>query len=220
MKDVKNVPCYPINLQISRQPCMVVGGGSVAERKVAALLAAGGVVTIVSPYLTKLLTLLVEEKAIIHIARAYQQGDVNGFFIVICATDNGEVNKLIAEEGMSVGALVNVTDAPELGNFSVPSQISHGDLLLTISTGGKSPVLAKRLREELEERYGPEYGIYLELVAKARTQIKKQLSTAKEREAFWRKTLDQEVIVLLKEGKIKEAEAKINNAIGCSGTQS
>ena len=220
MKDVKNVPCYPINLQISRQPCMVVGGGSVAERKVAALLAAGGVVTIVSPYLTKLLTSLVEEKAIIHISRAYQQGDVNGFFIVICATDNSEVNKLIAEEGMSVGALVNVTDAPELGNFSVPSQISHGDLLLTISTGGKSPVLAKRLREELEERYGPEYGIYLELVAKARTQIKKQLSTAKEREAFWRKTLDQEVIVLLKEGKIKEAEAKINNAIGCSGTQS
>lgn len=220
MKDVKNVPCYPINLQISRQPCMVVGGGSVAERKATALLAAGGVVTIVSPYLTKLLTLLVEEKAIIHIARAYQQGDVNDFFIVICATDNGEVNKLIAEEGMSVGALVNVTDAPELGNFSVPSQISHGDLLLTISTGGKSPALAKRLREELEERYGPEYGIYLELVAKARAEIKKQFSTAKEREAFWRKTLDQEVIVLLKEGKIKEAEAKINNAIGCSGTQS
>ncbi len=220
MKDVKNVSCYPINLQISRQPCMVVGGGSVAERKVAGLLEAGGVVTIVSPYLTESLTALVEEKTIIHIARAYQQGDVNGFFIVICATDNGEVNKLVAEEGMSVGALVNVADAPELGNFSVPSQISHGDLLLTISTGGKSPALAKRLREELEERYGPEYGIYLELVAKARTEIKKRFSTAKERETFWRKTLDREVIILLKEGKIKEAEAKINNAIGCSGTQS
>ncbi|MCC5467052.1 bifunctional precorrin-2 dehydrogenase/sirohydrochlorin ferrochelatase [Pelosinus sp. Bkl1] len=220
MKDVKNVPCYPINLQIDGRSCMVVGGGSVAQRKVGALLAAGGMVTVVSPALTKQLASLVEDKSIIHIARSYQQGDVNGFFIVICATDSNAVNKWAAEEGMGAGALVNVTDAPELGNFSVPSQISHGDLLLTISTGGKSPALAKKLREELEERYGPEYGIYLELVAKAREQIKEQLSTVKERESFWRRTLDQEVIILLKEGKIKEAEAKIKNAIGCTRTQS
>jgi precorrin-2 dehydrogenase/sirohydrochlorin ferrochelatase len=214
------MPCYPINLQISRQPCMVVGGGNVAERKVTALLAAGGVVTIVSPNLTSYLTALAKDKTIIHVARAYQQGDIKDCFIVICAADDPKVNQLAAEDGRSAGALVNVADAPELGNFSVPSQISHGDLLLTISTGGKSPALAKRLREELGERYGPEYGIYLELVAKAREKIKKRLSTAKERECFWRKTLDQEVIILLKEGKIKEAEAKINNAIGCSGTQS
>lgn len=218
MKDVKNVPYYPINLQISHQPCMVVGGGSVAERKVMGLLAAGGMVTVLSPYLTNNLAVLLEEQKITHIARTYQQGDVKGYFIVICATDNNLVNQLAAAEGRSFGSLVNVADAPELGNFSVPSQISHGDLLLTISTGGKSPALAKKLREQLEEQYGPEYGIYLELVAKARAQIKRQLSTAKEREAFWRETLDQEVIILLKAGKIKEAEAKINNAIGCSRT--
>jgi len=140
--------------------------------------------------------------------------------VVICTTDNGPVNKMVAEEGIRLDILVNVADAPELGNFSVPSQISHGDLLFTISTGGKSPALAKKLREELGERYGPEYGIYLELVAKVRAQMKTRLSTAKEREAFWRETLDQEVIILLKEGKIEEAEAKIKNAISCSGTQS
>jgi len=220
MKDVKNVSCYPINLQLSHQPCVVVGGGSVAERKVAGLLAAGGTVTVLSPHLSKNLVALVEGKEITHVARNYQQGDVKGFFIIICATDDNRVNKLIAEEGRSLGALVNVADAPELGNFTVPSQISHGDLLFTISTGGKSPALAKKLREELEAQYGPEYGIYLELVAKARKQIKKRLSTVKERELFWRRTLDQEVIILLKAGRIKEAEAKINNAIGCSGTQS
>ncbi len=218
MKDVKNVPYYPINLQISHQPCVVVGGGSVAERKVMGLLAAGGMVTVLSPYLTNNLAVLLEEKKITHIARTYQQGDVKGYFIVICATDNKLVNQLAAAEGRSLGSLVNVADAPGLGNFSVPSQISHGDLLLTISTGGKSPALAKKLREQLEEQYGPEYGIYLELVAKARAQIRRQLSTAKERETFWRETLDQEVIILLKAGKIKEAEAKINNAIGCSRT--
>jgi precorrin-2 dehydrogenase/sirohydrochlorin ferrochelatase len=195
MKDVKNVPYYPINLQISHQPCIVVGGGSVAERKVAGLLAAGGTVTVLSPHLTKNLAELVEEKKITHVAQTYQHGDVKGYFIVICATDNSLVNQLIAEEGRSLGTLVNVADAPELGNFSVPSQIAHGDLLLTVSTGGKSPALAKKLREELEAQYGPEYGIYLELVAKARAKIKKQLSTVKEREAFWRKNLDQEVII-------------------------
>lgn len=220
MKDVKNVPYYPINLQISHQPCVVIGGGNVAERKVAGLLSAGGTVTVISPQLTGNLAALAEGQKITHIPRTYQHGDSKGFFIIICATDNGPVNQLIAEEGKNLGILVNVADAPELGNFNVPSQISHGDLLLTVSTGGKSPALAKKLREELEELYGPEYGIYLELVAKVRTQIKKQFSTAKEREAFWRQTLDQEVIILLKAGRIKEAEAKINNAIGCSGTQS
>lgn len=220
MKDVKNVPYYPINLQLSHQPCVVIGGGSVAERKVAGLLAAGGEVTVLSPNLTAGLAVLAAEKKIVHIPRNYQQGDVEGFFIIVCATNDSSANQLIAEEGRRLGVLVNVADAPQLGNFSVPSQISHGDLLLTVSTGGKSPALAKRLREELEEQYGPEYGIYLELIAKARAKMKQKLSTAKEREAFWRETLDQEVIILLKSGKIKEAEAKINNAIGCSGTQS
>lgn len=220
MKDVKNVPFYPINLQISRQPCIVVGGGSVAERKVAALLLAGGDVTVLSPRITKGLAILAERKEISHIARSYQQGDVKGFFIIICSTDNPSVNKLVAAEGKELGVLVNVADAPELGNFSVPAQISRGDLLFTISTGGKSPAVAKKLREELGERYGPEYGTYLELVAKVREQIKKELPTTKEREAVWRRTIDQEIISLLKVGKIKEAEAKIYNAISSSGTQS
>ena len=101
---------------------------------------------------------MVREKKLIHIARAYEEGDLAGFFIVICATDNEAVNKLVAEEASKTGALVNVVDAPELGNFSVPSQIARGDLLITISTGGKSPALARRLGEELAERYGPEYG--------------------------------------------------------------
>lgn len=220
MKDVKNVPFYPVNLQINNRACVVVGGGSVAERKVVSLLNAGAVVTVLSPQITQKLTALVEGKTIAHIARNYQQGDVGNFFIVICATNNGLINKKIAEEGSKVGALVNVVDAPELGNFTVPSQVVHGDLLFTVSTGGKSPALAKRLREELAERYGPEYGIYLDLVAKARVQMKKTLQAAKDRETFWRQTIDHEVITLLKEGKIKEAEAKIYHAIGCSRTQS
>ena len=211
---------YPVNLQINNRSCIVVGGGSVAERKVTALLAAGACVTVLSPEVTQKLAALIQNKKVIHIARAYAEGDVTGSFIVICATNNGAVNKLVAEAASKAGALVNVSDAPELGNFNVPSQITHGDLLITISTGGKSPALAKKLGAELAMRYGPEYGTYLDLVSEARSKMKKNMQSPKEREAFWRQTIDQDVINLLKDGKIKEAEAKINNAISCFGTQS
>jgi len=211
---------YPVNLQLSHRSCIVVGGGQVAERKVGSLLVAGAHVTVLSPIVTASLAELIQEQTITHIPRFYQQGDVGNFFIVICATDNRNVNKLIAKEATLAGALVNVADAPELGNFSVPSQITRGDLLITVSTGGKSPALAKMLREELSKEYGPEYGLYLDLIGKARSEMKKSMGSSKEREAFWRQTIDYEVINLLKVGKLKEAEAKINNAIGCSRTQS
>jgi len=214
------VSFYPVNLQIANRLCMVVGGGSVAERKVLGLLSAGACVTVLSPEVTPQLAELIAQKKIIHMDRTYGEGDLAGFFIAICATNNGAVNQLIAQEASKLGILVNVVDAPELGNFSVPSKITHGDLLITISTGGKSPALAKMLRKELAERYGPEYGTYLDLVAVARVKMKKNMQLSKEREAFWRQTIDQESINLLKEGKIQEAEAKINNAIGCFGTES
>lgn len=211
---------YPVNLRLNKQLCMVVGGGSVAERKVKGLLAAEACVTVLSPEVTPQLAELIGQNKLIHINRAYQEGDVAGFFIVICATDNGTINQLVAREASKLGILVNVADAPDLGNFTVPSKIAHGDLLFTVSTGGKSPALAKMLGKELAQQYGPEYGTYLELLAVAREKMKKNMQLSKEREAFWRKTIDQEIINLLKEGKIEEAEAKINNAIGCFRAES
>lgn len=211
---------YPVNLQINNRLCIVVGGGSVAERKVVGLLAAGACVTVLSPEVTPHLAQLIMQNKLIHMNRTYGEGDLAGFFIVICATNNGKVNQLVAAEGNRMGALVNVVDAPQLGNFNIPSTITHGDLLITISTGGKSPALAKMLGKELRERYGPEYGTYLELLAAGRAKMKENMQLSKEREAFWRQTIDQETINLLKEGKIQEAEAKINNAIGCFGVKS
>jgi precorrin-2 dehydrogenase/sirohydrochlorin ferrochelatase len=214
------VSLYPVNLQIRNRLCIVIGGGSVAERKVVALLAADACVTVLSPQVTPYLAELIEKKQLIHLNRTYGEGDLTGFFIAIGATNNGLINKLVAQEANTIGILVNVVDAPELGNFNVPSKITHGDLLITVSTGGKSPALAKMLGQELAQRYGPEYGAYLDLLGTLRTKMKKNMQLSKEREAFWRKTIDQEIINLLKEGKIQEAEAKINNAIGCFGTES
>jgi len=212
--------CYPINLQIAGLPCLVIGGGVVAQRKVRSLLIAGAVVTVVSPDLTADLTNLATEGSICHVDRPYQAGDLQGYVLAICATSNPVVNREAAAEAQERNVLVNVVDAPELGSFSVPAQVVQGNLLLTISTNGLSPALARRLRKELAKTYGPEYGQYLELLAKARFQVKRHLGSAQERGCFWQETLDEEILALLRQGRMKEAEARIDDAIGGIGIKS
>lgn len=211
---------YPVNLQIDGRRCAVVGGGSVAERKVVSLVGTGACVTVFSPELTVCLAEMAASGQIVHVDRPYSQGDLENYFIVICATDNRDINRQAAEEARRAGALVNVADDPEACDFTVPAQVVRGDVLFTVSTGGKSPALARRLREELAGRYGPEYGKYLELVAKARDEIRTRLATSRDREQFWRDTIDNDILALLQQGKIEEAEAKIRNATGCTGAKS
>ncbi|MGE4588012.1 MAG: bifunctional precorrin-2 dehydrogenase/sirohydrochlorin ferrochelatase [Acidaminococcaceae bacterium] len=211
---------YPINLKIAGKSCAVIGGGMVACRKVKSLLAAGADVTVLSPHLMTELAEMAEKKQFKYIARPYQKGDLTGFYLVICATDNFVVNQMAASEAESLDILVNVTDAPELGNFSVPAQIKRGDLLLTVSTGGKSPAMAKMLRQELAEHYGEEYALYLDMIDKVRQETKQKLATPKQRELFWRETIDEEILALLRQGLIKEAEAKICHAASSIGIES
>ncbi len=212
--------CYPVNLLIEGKPCLVIGGGLVAERKVRSLVAAGAAVRVISPQLTPGLADLVEQKQILHTDRPYQSGDTAGYLLVICAANCPEVNQLASTEAQERNILVNVVDAPKTGNFNVPAKVARGDLLLTVSTGGRSPALSRRLREKLAEEYGPEYGVYLELLAKARKKVKTQLHSPDERLWFWRETLDDEILALLRQGRMQEAEAKINDAIGCIGAKS
>lgn len=217
LERVRNMPFYPVNLHLTGQSCVVVGGGAVAERKVMPLLAAQAKVTVISPQLTPRLAQLAEVRRIVHIARNYRQGDLKDMFLVICATDHRDVNLEAAQAAKQQGALINVVDAPDLGNFSVPAQVTSGDLLITVSTGGKTPVMAKRLREELAAKYGPEYGQYIALLGRLRDELKARLANTKEREAFWRESVNQDILDLLKQGKIKEAEAKVRNAISSIG---
>ncbi len=212
--------CYPVNLRLAGRDCLVVGGGAVAERKVGALLAAAARVTVLSPLLTPRLAALAARGEIAHNPAAYRPGAIGIFFIVICATDDPAVNRQAAAEARAGGALVNVADAPELCDFTVPASVARGDLVITVSTGGHSPAFARRLRQELEERYGPEYGTYLTLLSKLRDQVKERLATAAARGEFWREALDGEILALLRAGKEREAEEKILNAVSRFGAQS
>ncbi len=211
---------YPVNLRLAGRECIVVGGGAVAERKAASLLAAGARVTVLSPAVTPALAELAAAGEIVHIPAAYHPGAIGSFFIAICATDDTAVNSQAAAEAKRAGALVNVADDPTASDFIVPACVARGDLLLTVSTGGKSPALAARLRRELEERYGPEYGQYLDLLARLRDEIKDNLATAAGRGEFWREALGGEILALLKAGKVREAEEKIIDAASRFGTES
>lgn len=211
---------YPINLHIAERHCAVLGGGAVAERKVLSLLEAGACVTVMSPQLTPRLAELAGKRRITHSDGPYEAGCLADFFIVICATGDRLVNRRAAQEARAHGSLVNVVDDADQGNFTVPAHIVRGDLMITVSTGGKSPVFARRLREEIGAQYGEEYGMYLELISKVREEMKEKLPTAREREVFWREAVCQDVLGLLRQGKLKEAEAKIKNAISSNGTES
>ena len=211
---------YPIQLEIENMPCAVIGGGSVALRKVKSLVRAGAYVTVISPVLCEGLTELAETGSIRHIAREYESCDVDGYTIVICATDNAKVNRQAAREARAFGVFVNVIDAPEEGNFTVPSSVDCGPLLLTISTGGISPAFSRMMRQELTETYGAVHGAFLTKLGVWRDEVKDILPTSSERESFWRSVLTRDVMKLLREGKLDKAEESIQDAISSIRTQS
>jgi precorrin-2 dehydrogenase / sirohydrochlorin ferrochelatase len=211
---------YPINLDLKNRLCVVLGGGNVALRKVKTLLAAEARITVIAPVLTGDLAHLVESGRIDWLGKKYETGDLRGFFLVICATNNSQTNVWAAIEAKREGSLVNVVEPAYLSDFTVPAQVRRGDLLLTVSTGGKSPALARQLRRELEKDFGDTYGAWLEKLALLRKEMRSRLESSHDREMFWRQALDAEVLELVKRGELKKAEAKIRDAIGSFGSES
>ena len=162
---------FPINLDIRDKPVTVIGGGLVAARKCSALLEAGARVTVVSPELAPALSAMRDRGEISHRERGFIPGDCNGAFLVFAATDSHEANQAVAEEARSFAILADIADDPDLGSFTLPAVMRRGDLQIAVSTGGKSPALARLIREQLEELYGPEYGRTLELLGRLREKL-------------------------------------------------
>ena len=164
---------YPAFLDIKGKNALVIGGGVVALRKVETLLECGAVVSIISRELNEELNRLVKERRVRHKGKRFRDEELEGMFIVIAATDEGELNHRISQTAQKKGLLVNVVDQPADCNFIVPSIVKRGDLLIAISTSGKSPALARRLRKELETQFTDEYGLYLELMGRLRERVLK-----------------------------------------------
>lgn len=205
---------YPIYLQLKDQPCVVIGGGKIAEGKVEGLLAAGAKVTLVSPELTSHLHELARRQEITHLARRYQPGDLSGAFLVVCATDEAEVNHQVWQEASGRGQLVNVVDDTPHCNFIAPAILRNGDLTIAISTAGKAPALAVRLKERLQRELGPEYGRFLELAGQLREPLAQQFPDFETRKALWYELVDSDMLDLLARGEEAAAMEVISGIVG------
>lgn len=211
---------YPINLNLQGRPCLVIGGGRVALRKVRSLLKADAKVIVVAPAVAEEIKDLAAEGQIVWLPKSAESSDVKDSFLVICATVDTTTNRDIAVAAKKTGALVNMAAPPlELSDFTIPASESCGDLLVTFATGGKSPELARKLKI----RYGSEYaafGEFLSIIEPYRRGLIQRLADSEACAAFWRETLDDEVMELVSQGRFDEAEERIADAFISIGVKS
>jgi precorrin-2 dehydrogenase/sirohydrochlorin ferrochelatase len=205
---------YPVFVLIIGKPCLVVGGGSVAARKVQDLLAAGARVTVVSPGLTPRLAALAGTGEIRHLQGDFQEGQEEGMALVIGATDDMAVNARVSAAAQARGIWVNIVDQPELCTFIVPAQVRRGELTLAISTGGASPALARKLREELEGHFGPEYGPYLALLQAVRSRLLAVRRGNPDNAVLFHRLVDSPLREALGRGDLQEVRRILREILG------
>lgn len=203
---------YPIVIEMTDRPVLVIGGGAVAERKVEGLLAAGARVTVLAPALTARLLAWVREGRIGHVGRAYRTGDLEGYRVAFAATDDGQVNAAVAGEARERAVWLNAADDPGHSDFILPSVLRRGDLVVAVTTGGASPALARAVREELEAHLTEEYADLASLVAEVRRTVR-QRPDPPEAEA-WRCALDDRLRRLVAEGRRGEAASLLLERLG------
>ncbi len=207
---------YPVYIEMRGQPCVVVGGGKIAEGKVDGLLAVDAQVKIISPELTPHLRNLVDENKIQYVSRTYQTGDLADAFVVICATDHPEINHQVWQDASANHQLVNVVDDTPRCNFIAPSILRKGDLTIAISTSGKAPALAVRLKERFQAELGSEYERFLELSGKLREPLARHIPDFETRKKLWYELVDSDVLELLSQGAENAAIETISKTVGFS----
>ena len=210
---------YPINLEISERECIVLGGGSVAHRKVLGLLDAGARITIISPTLCNELKSLLDQKKLRWLDQKYERGMLPRGVLFIAAADDPNVNRLAAEEAAEKNMLVNIASGGFEGKlrFENPSTLRRGKLLIAISTAGNSPAISKLVRQRLENIFDPNFGDRIEIVSKLRDEVKNVIDDPNTRVDFWRKFLNDKIFSPT--AAPEDLEVSIRNALDMYRTQ-
>jgi len=191
------MPYYPIFLDLNNQNVIVVGGGEVAERKIKNLLIYGCTIYISSPHLTPHLQQLVAAKKIHHIPDESLDTCMDTAFMVIAATDDAEVNSKIASRAKKHGLLINTVDQPKDCNFIMPSIVKRGNLQIAISTAGKSPALAKKIRKNLQNTFPPEYGLLTELLGIIRAKLLSQNQSSSKNKIIFQQLVEANLLEMI-----------------------
>jgi len=205
---------YPAYLDIRNRRCLVVGGGGVGTRKVKTLLDCGARVTIISPQVSEQLKELADDQRATIINRSYQSGDLEGVFLVIGATDDEKLNRQISRDAEKRGLLCNIADRPEICNFILPSIVHRGDLTISISTAGNSPAMAKKLRQDLEKQYGPEYADFLRLMGAVRYKLLRQAHQPEAHKNLFEQLINNGLLELIRENRIEDINSLLLNVLG------
>lgn len=162
---------YPILVDLKGKKALVVGGGKVAHRKIETLLDHGASVEVIAREMGRPVAGLVEAGSIRYGGQEFSEDRLDGVFLVIAATSDGDLNRLVSEKAQRRGLLVNAVDQPSDCSFILPSVLRRGDLVVCVSTSGKSPALAKKIREDLEEQFGDEFESFLAVMGRLRERV-------------------------------------------------
>lgn len=205
---------FPIYLNLHQRTCLVVGGGSVAARKITHLLQCGAMVTVVAPEVEEGIAELAREGKIIWKPRGFVESDLEEIFLVFSATDDEGLNHRISMLCQERNIPINVVDDPQHCSFFVPAVVRRGSLSLAISTAGKSPMYARKLKEQLQEIVTAEYGEFVEMLGEVREEVKRAYpeDIDKRREIF-KSLVYSDILELLLAGEKDEAKERIKACI-------
>ena len=181
---------YPLFVDLTGRRCVVVGGGMIAQRKALGLLRAGASVTVVSPTVTRGLQTAARQGRLRYLSRAVRRDDFRGAWLITSATDDPAINTRAARAATSLGIFANVVDQPRLCSFIAPSIYRRGALTVAFSTGGRSPLLAKRLRQDLARIASPKQARMLRFVEALRPKVHDQLSHPEARKRYFKCLFD------------------------------
>lgn len=203
---------YPVFMELAGRRVLMVGGGNVAVTKITGLLNAAAEVTVVSPELHPRLQELLQQGRIRHTARQYQAGDVAGYDLVMVATDDGAINRTVATHAREQKIWVNASDDIPNCDFILPAVVRKGKIVLAASTGGTSPALARRLRQDLEAFLTDEYELLAELLAEVRRELRATKVTVDAE--TWQQAIDDRLWALLRERRYDDARVHLRRGLG------
>lgn len=205
---------FPVFLDINARNCLVIGGGSVGTRKAIALVESGANVTVISPAVTDTLKSLARRGTINLKTRTYCPADMEGMFLVFGATNQETLNRQINQDAERLNMLCNIADRPAVCNFILPATVKRGDLIIAISTSGKSPAFAKELRKHLETQFGDEYATLLTLMGGIRSLLLKEKHAPEEHKPIFNRIIQSGIIDLIKADKKEEIDTLLRIILG------